>query len=193
MRVLVLYAHPLDDSYAAALHETVVGALRACGHEVDDCDLYAEGFDPVLSGAERRLYHSVPENRAPVDAHVARFEATEGLVVVSPIWNLGYPAILKGYLDRVFLPGVTFTLSAGKLERRRWLKRVVSVHTFGAKRWQALLIGDPPRLMANRLPGGMVAPGGEYRFLGLYDMNNATPQRLDRFRERVAREMRGFA
>jgi NAD(P)H dehydrogenase (quinone) len=103
------------------------------------------------------------------------------------------PAILKGYLDRVFLPGVTFGLKDGRLERRRWFRRIVSVHSFGAKRWQALLIGDPPRMMARRLPGGLVAPGGRYRFLGLYDMNNATAPRLERFRTRVVDEMRRFA
>jgi NAD(P)H dehydrogenase (quinone) len=89
-----------------------------------------------------------------VEDHVARFEGAEGLVVVSPVWNLGYPAILKGYLDRVFLPGVTFGLKDGGWSAARWLRRIVSVHTFGAKRWQALLIGDPPRMMARRLRAG---------------------------------------
>ena len=58
MRVLVLFAHPLADSFAAALHRAVVAKLRQGGHEVDDCDLYAEGFDPVLSAAERRAYNT---------------------------------------------------------------------------------------------------------------------------------------
>jgi putative NADPH-quinone reductase len=192
VRVLVLYAHPVPDSFASALHQTVLDGLTAAGHDIDDCDLYAEGFDPVLSEAERRGYHATATNRAPVADHVARFEAAEGLVVVSPIWNLGYPAILKGYLDRVFLPGVTFTLKDGTLERRQWLRKIVSVHTYGAKRWQAWWIGDPPRRMAHRLPGGLIAPGGAYRFLALYDMNNATEARLSAFRHRVAAQMERF-
>ena len=49
MRVLVIFAHPLADSFAAALHRAVIAQLRRGGHEVDDCDLYAEGFDPVLT------------------------------------------------------------------------------------------------------------------------------------------------
>jgi putative NADPH-quinone reductase len=48
MRVLVLFAHPLADSFHAALHRDVLAALHAAGHTVDDLDLYAEGFDPVL-------------------------------------------------------------------------------------------------------------------------------------------------
>jgi NAD(P)H dehydrogenase (quinone) len=68
MRVMVVYAHPLDDSFNAALHRTVVNALRESGHEVDDCDLYAENFNPVMSAEERRHYHDETRNRAPVSA-----------------------------------------------------------------------------------------------------------------------------
>lgn len=46
MRVLVLYAHPVETSFNAALHRQVVASLREAGHEVDDCDLYAENFNP---------------------------------------------------------------------------------------------------------------------------------------------------
>jgi len=54
MRVLVVHAHPLRDSFAAALRDTIVATLREGGHEVDECDLHAEGFDPVLTAEERR-------------------------------------------------------------------------------------------------------------------------------------------
>jgi hypothetical protein len=57
MRVLVLFAHPLADSFHATLHSTVLEALREAGHEIDDCDLYQEKFNPVLSAEERRHYH----------------------------------------------------------------------------------------------------------------------------------------
>jgi len=49
MRVMVLFAHPVETSFGAALHRAVVSNLQAAGHEVDDCDLYAENFNPVLS------------------------------------------------------------------------------------------------------------------------------------------------
>jgi putative NADPH-quinone reductase len=57
MRVLVIYCHPVETSYNAALHHSVLEGLRSAGHEVDDCDLYAEGFNPVLSREERLGYH----------------------------------------------------------------------------------------------------------------------------------------
>ena len=60
MRVLVLFAHPVETSFGASLHATVVETLRARGHEVDDCDLNAEGFDPVMTRQDRIDYYDVP-------------------------------------------------------------------------------------------------------------------------------------
>jgi len=109
-RALVLFAHPCAESFSAALHKTTIEALSTSGWKVDDCDLNAEGFSPVLTEAERRGYHDEPSNIAPVADYVERLRNADALVLVFPVWNFGYPAILKGFLDRVFLPGVSFKL-----------------------------------------------------------------------------------
>ena len=75
---------------------------------VDDCDLYAEGFNPVMSAEERRHYHDATRNRAPVAGYVERLLAAEALILCHPTWCFGPPAILKGFLDRVLMPGVSF-------------------------------------------------------------------------------------
>ena len=109
MRVLVLYAHPNPESFGAALHATVVEAVTAAGHEVDDCDLYAEGFDPVLVVNEerrRRDLDKVEETRA----HRELVAWCDAMVFVYPVWWGGFPALLKGWLDRVWVPFVTFEL-----------------------------------------------------------------------------------
>ena len=82
------------------------------GHEVDDCDLNVEGFDPVMSRQDRIDYHDAAVNRARVAPYVDRLLAAEALVFVFPVWNYGFPAILKGFVDKVFLPGVSFELKA---------------------------------------------------------------------------------
>lgn len=105
MRVLVIYAHPDPDSLNGAIHREILTALSAAGHEVDDIDLYADGFDPVLSAEERRDYFEPDLNRARVADYAARIEAAEGLVFCFPTWCLGPPAILKGFFDRVMVPG----------------------------------------------------------------------------------------
>ncbi len=71
IRVLVLFAHPLANNFHAVLHRTVLEALREAGHQVDDCDLCAEKFTPVLSAEERRPYHDPATNRTPVTGYVA--------------------------------------------------------------------------------------------------------------------------
>src|SRR3954449_4419764 len=89
MRVLVIFAHPLADSFAAALHRAVVASLQRGGHEVDDCDLYAEGFDPVLSAAERRAYNTQLPDLSGVAEHVAKLKAADALVLCFPTWWYG--------------------------------------------------------------------------------------------------------
>src|SRR5580704_14187490 len=98
MRVLVLYAHPVETSFSAALHRQVVESLRGRGHDVDDCDLNVEGFDPVMSRQQRLDYHNTAINRASVAPYVDRLLAAEAIVFVFPVWNYGFPAIMKGLL-----------------------------------------------------------------------------------------------
>jgi putative NADPH-quinone reductase len=112
MRVLLIYAHPLSDSYAATLRDTVMAALRAGSHTVDLCDLYQEGFDPVVSAQERRDYKNTSENTRAVSRHVDRLRQAEGVILVFPSWWYGMPAILKGYFDRVWVPGVALQVWA---------------------------------------------------------------------------------
>lgn len=193
MRILVLFAHPVETSFGAGLHRAVVETLRAKGHTVDDCDLYAEGFDPVLSCAERVGYHTQPDNRAPVAGYVERLLAAEALVVVSPIWNFGHPAILKGFMDRVFLPGVTFVIRDGRVQRGPLkLRKFAAIHTYGGSRRVAWWVGDPPRRVMMRVVGGLLAPRAPKRYLALYDMNNATESQRAAFLARVTAEMEAF-
>jgi NAD(P)H dehydrogenase (quinone) len=191
-RALVLFAHPCPESFSAALHATVVERLAASGWEVDDCDLNAEGFSPVLTETERRGYHAVGPNIAPVAGYVERLRAAEALVMVFPVWNFGYPAILKGFLDRVFLPGVSFRLEDGKVKPNlTHIRRLAAVTTYGGTRMRALLVGDPPRKCVTRAVWHVCRPE-KMRYLALYDMNRADDAARGAFLARVGREMEAF-
>ena len=135
MRVLLIFCHPVEDSYNAALHRVAKAALERAGHVVDDCDLYAEAFDPVLSRQERIDYHDPASNRAAVAGYVERLLAAEALVLCFPVWNFGLPALLKGFFDRVFLPGVSFDLGAdGRIEPRlQHIRKIAAIATYGAR------------------------------------------------------------
>ena len=86
LRILLVYAHPLETSFVSALHVRVVETLRAGGHSVDDLDLYAENFDPALSRQQMLAYVDTSANTREVEAYVARLRAAEALVLVFPVW-----------------------------------------------------------------------------------------------------------
>ena len=192
MRVLVIHAHPVETSFNAALARKVVDTLTAGGHEVDLCDLYAEGFQPVLTRDERLGYHDTTTNRAPVDAYVERVRRAEALVLVFPVWNFGFPAILKGFFDRVFLPGVSFALVDGKVKPALTnIRKLAAVTSYGGTRLRAILAGDPPRKIVTRVL--RVTTGlPPTTYLAHYDMNRSTPESRAAFLAKVAKRLERF-
>lgn len=188
-RALVLFAHPCPESFSAALHRRVLESLSGKAREIDDCDLNAEGFDPVLSEAERRGYHAAPENIDPVRGYVDRLRAADALIMVFPVWNFGYPAILKGFLDRVFLPGVSFKLEDGKVRPNlTHIRKLAAVTTYGGTRLRAVMAGDPPRCCVKRAVWHACRPD-KMKYLALYDMNRADDAKRGAFLARVGREI----
>ncbi|MGE3301995.1 MAG: NAD(P)H-dependent oxidoreductase [Hyphomonadaceae bacterium] len=193
MKVHVVYAYPLQDGLSAHIHRTVVDSLQQAGHTVDDLDLYAEGFDPVLSAEDREIYHDTPENRRRVQPYVDRLLAAEGLVFCHPVWNFGWPAILKGYIDRVFLLDVSFKLEASRFSPGLTnLRKMATVTTYGVHRWQAFFVSDPPRANATRFLPIVSKPGTANRYIALYGINTIKPGQAERFLGRVRREMLAF-
>jgi putative NADPH-quinone reductase len=193
MRILVLHAHPVAESYNGSLHRLIVERLTANGHEVDDCDLYAEGFDPRLTREERLNYHDIGPNIEPVRDYVERLRGAEALVMSYPVWNFGYPAMLKGFFDRVFLPGVSFKMVDGKATPcLHNIRKVNVVTTYGGTRTRALLVGDPPRKAVNRVLRVIVKPGAPFKYLAHYDMNRSTDETRKRFIGRVETAMDRF-
>jgi NAD(P)H dehydrogenase (quinone) len=193
MRVLVLHSHPVAESYGRALYNQTVESLTKAGHEVDGCNLYDEGFDPVLSAHERRIYHDYPQNTALVESYVERLKAAEGLVIVTPVWNFGFPAMLKGYFDRVWLMGVSFDLEDGKLTPTlRHIRKMAGVVTYGGTWWRASLVGNPPKKIITRVIRAQIKLGAPVKFMAHYDMNNCTEQTRAAFMDKVRHEMERF-
>ena len=195
MRVLVVYCHPVETSFHAALHAEVVRNLKAAGHEVDDCDLYAEGFNPVLSREERLGYHDVPSNQEPLKDHVRRLMWAEAIVFCFPTWCFGLPAMLKGYFDRLFMPGVAFDISdpANVKPMLTHIKRISAVVTYGRPRWVAWYMGDPPRKIITRYMKRLTGQQAKVDYHAYYHMNIATEPRLKQFMARVGSAMARFA
>lgn len=105
MNVMLLVCHPRPGSFNGFLARRARDVLEEMGHVVFFHDLYAEGFNPVLSASEMDRGFSFDET---VLAHGRELAASSGLVVVHPDWWGGPPAMLKGWLDRVMRPGVAY-------------------------------------------------------------------------------------
>jgi NAD(P)H dehydrogenase (quinone) len=192
MRFLIVYAHPLDDSFHASLHRRIVQTLTEAGHEVDDCDLYAEGFQPVLSAQERRGYHDTAANGGFVSRDIERLRRCQGLVLVFPTWWFGMPAILKGWFDRVWLPGVAFALADGQTRPLlHQIERFAVVTTYGSPWWVIrLVLGDPNRRILMRGIRILMSRRVRTRWFAKYDMDSAGPASCGRFLRRVEQGMR---
>ena len=122
--------------------------------------------------------------------YVERLRAADALVLSYPVWNFGYPAILKGFFDRVFLPGVSFEMRDGKVRPcLHNIKKVGVVTTYGGSRVRALLVGDPPRKLVRRVLRALIAPTGRLSYLALYDMNRIDEAGRKAFVARVTAEL----
>ena len=194
MKLLLVYCHPDPDSFGAAIRRTAAEALRAAGHDLREIDLYAEGFDPVFSAAEKQTYLSdTQRNIDGVAAHVEALRWAEGWVAVYPTWYYGLPAMLKGWLDRVWLPGVTFRIATAKERTIRGelsnIRLFVGITTSGSPWWWLKVIGDPGRSLLMKGLRPLYARRCRMRWLQLYNMNHVTAEDRVAFLGRVKREL----
>ena len=92
-----------------------------------------------MSRQDRIDYHNLALNRRRVAPYVDRLLAAEALVFAFPVWNMGFPAILKGFVDKVFLPGVSFHLkdNGSYVPTLRNIQRLGVVCTYGGSRVEA--------------------------------------------------------
>ena len=195
MRLLVVFCHPDPDSYGAAIFRTACQALREAGHELRIIDLYAEGFDPVFTLDEKRSYLTdTAQNIAGVAHHVEALQWAEGWVAIYPTWFYGLPAMLKGWLDRVWLPGVTFQVATAKKRTIRGelqnIRRFVGITTSGSPWWWLRVIGDPGRSLLMKGLRPLYARGCRMSWLQLHDMNHATAADREAFLAKVDRSLR---
>jgi NAD(P)H dehydrogenase (quinone) len=188
MSVHLVLCHPLADSLNAHLATTVEAAIAARGLSVDRLDLYASGFEPALTIEERRAYYGAigPEN-SPSDLQ-QRLASAEHLVLVFPTWWFAPPAMLKGWFERVWAPGIAFEQGTPIRPLLGNLKSIVVVTTLGSPFWFDTIIARQP--VKNTLRTGLFtacAPQAEFRMLSLHSAENVDAARLARFEARIDR------
>lgn len=195
MRLLFIHAHPVPESFNTALLAAALETARAKGHEVRVLDLCAEGFNPLMSAEERRGYHDPGPVPADVQPHVEALHWAEGLIFVYPTWWYAQPAVLKGWMDRVWRPGIAFTMPTPTEPLRGALlnvRLIGVITTLGSPWWfWTFLIGAPGRKIILRGLRYCTSPRTRTFWLGLHDMDgqdDRTRRRyVDRVRARIAR------
>ncbi|MDX0964366.1 flavodoxin family protein [Sinorhizobium medicae] len=189
MRILLVLAHPLENSFAASVARTAKESLEAKGHTVDLLDLYRDGFDPRLTVAERGSYFDERYDSSEVSVWVDRLKAADGLMLVFPQWWFNFPAILKGFFDRVFAPGVAFDhdRADGRIMPRLGnIKLFWALTSTGSPWWVVhLYMGNPVRRLLKRGIAAFCGKGLDFRMIALHDMDRVTEAKRKRHLERV--------
>ncbi|MDW9471606.1 flavodoxin family protein [Sinorhizobium meliloti] len=189
MHILMVLAHPLEESFAASVARIARETLEARGHTVDLLDLYREGFDPRLTVAERGSYFDKDHDASGVSPWIERLRAADGLVLVFPQWWFNFPAILKGFFDRVFAPGVAFDHDAagGRIvPRLRNIRLFWALTSTGSPWWVVhLYMGNPVRRLLKRGIAAFCGKGLDFRMVTLHDMDRVTEAKRKRHIERV--------
>jgi NAD(P)H dehydrogenase (quinone) len=189
-RILVVFAHPLSDSLSAVLKDAVTGGLADAGHEIDLIDLYADDFDARLSAAERTAFLK-PGYAPPPDTadYCDRLKAADGIVFVFPQWWFGMPAILKGFVDRVFVPGIAFNPdpSGGRLIPLLQNIRTFDVVTTTGSPWwiTELYMRNPVRRQIKQGIAGVCCRTARFRMLSMYNLDKASRGDSENFVSKV--------
>ena len=123
MKILIVFAHPEHQSFNGAMFRTAVETLTAAGHEVKTSDLYAMGFNPAsdrhnfITLKDPDYFKQQTEEMhatetygfaEDVEDEISKLEWCELMIWQFPLWWFGLPAILKGWVDRVFAMGRTY-------------------------------------------------------------------------------------
>lgn len=189
MNCLIVTAHPLKECLCAHLTRQTVAHLETRGYTVTVKDLYKERFDPVLTRDERASYYRRRYDRSLVEKEIEQLEHTESLVLIFPTWWFGFPAILKGWFDRVWAPDVAF-------RHDRDLKAIVPcldnlkelkvITTLGSPWWvDFFALRQPVKKVLKTALLGACAKRCSFKMLSLYKSEKLTKEKVQRFVEKI--------
>ena len=183
---LVVSCHPLANSLCKHLAARVLRGLADSGLEIEHLDLYESGFTAPLTAAEREGYHAGTFDASALSREIATLRRAEILILVFPTWWFGMPALLKGWFDRVWAPGVAFNQPdkvGGRITPKLdGLRQCLVITTLGSPWWvDRLVVRRPLRRILKRVLIGACAPAARFEMLSVYSAEALDQQRLGRF------------
>ena len=191
MKVLIVVAHPLAESLCSALAQSVIEVLKARGHDLRVENLYEDDFHPALTRGERRTYYSALYDSSAIQASTDNLLWAEGLILVFPTWWFGPPAILKGWFDRVWGPGIAFdhAKDLGLIKPRlHQLRRALAITSLGSPWWvDYFVMRQPVKRVIKTGIVGACAPRCRLEMLTLYGTESLVASKVRAFTARIGK------
>ncbi len=188
-----MYCHPSDTSFTAAARDRALSGLASAGHEVRSTDLYAEGFVPELSAWERTNHLSPPETKPEISVYADNLRWCEALVFIYPTWWAGQPALLKGWIDRVWVAGVAYELPEGATRIRPLLhniRRLVVITSHGSSKLINSLEGEGGKRIVSRSLRVLCSKTARTKWIALYSIDTTSDAKRAAHLDRVEKAMR---
>lgn len=189
LKCLIVIAHPLENSLCHYLSEETIKHMKGKGYEVTVMNLYKEKFNPVLTKIERASYYGEQFDNTQIKCEISQLREAESLVLIFPTWWFGFPAILKGWFDRVWAPGYAYNHASDLgaitpcLEK---LKEVNVVTTLGAPWWvDFFILQRPVKKVLKIALLGACTKHCKFKMLSLYKSESLTKSKIAIFVKKI--------
>lgn len=141
--ILIINGHPDSESYVTALSKAYEQGAISKDAKVDRIDIGSLDFNPNLSFGYRKVSPLEPD----LEAAIAKINKADHIVWFFPVWWYGYPAIMKGFIDRVFLPGIAFKYNGKPVPDKLWKGKTGHlILTADTPRWYSRLFMKDPAI-----------------------------------------------
>lgn len=184
--------HPVRESLLQAAGDRAASAINRAGHELRQLDLYADQFEPTLSESEWRGQSGGAGLEPSLQSYAEALHWAQHLVLVYPTWFGGFPAMLKGWLDRVWVNEVVHETAVDTRRTRsrlRHITRLTVVTTHGGSKLMNSLGGEPGRRMVRRRIRSLCSPACRTRWVALYGNDHCESPKRVKFLDTVERRL----
>jgi len=171
------------------LADKTIDHLKTKGYKVTIKNLYEEKFNPVLTQSERKSYYEKQFNIELISSDIEQLKNIESLILVFPTWWFGFPAILKGWFDRVWAPGYAYDHASdyGPIKQRlNNLKEMKVVTTLGSPWWvDTFILRKPVQKVLKIALLGACTTNCKFKMLSLYNSEKLTTEKIEKFVSKI--------
>lgn len=189
-KTLLVWVHPVPDSYSSALRDATLAGLEQIGQHPEVIDLYRSGFDASYDIGGPPSSTAQNPNQDTLARHKTSLAQAEELLFVYPTWWDGLPAILKSWLEQMFPQALDNP--AGQTAAQQTLgsiKRLTAVTTHGSSRWVNFVQGRAGRKILGQSLKGLCADGCRFRWVSLYKIDRLSDKQRRAFLQSTTRKL----